>query len=202
LVTGVLGFTRLAFAIAQVVKFYGHPFLKTFAQIRWLCVLAISLGILQDIITTGGIVYYLQKSKTRFKKTREMLNWIMLLSIESGVLTSLTGISFLVLLTVHPTWWLPPFFIWGKTYSNSFMVTLNTRNYLLSKGSLGGVAGVSETIALADPVGEEAEAWNRRTSIVHIAKTREFQYAHTHDICLDDRIKSSALGSSSSGYAF
>ncbi|MBW0485614.1 hypothetical protein O181_025329 [Austropuccinia psidii MF-1] len=97
-------------------------------------VLRVSLGLLYgltiatDVIITGYLLYYLGKKKSEFLKTRSLIKQIMLLSFETGSITTAcaivsvfmlghTGLGTLYALTV----------IASQLYLLSFLVTLNSR---------------------------------------------------------------------------
>ncbi|KAF8195309.1 hypothetical protein K438DRAFT_1827235 [Mycena galopus ATCC 62051] len=96
-----------------------------------------------DVLITMALTFVLwnRKKKTSFAATSGVLNRLIILSIETGALTSITA-------TVEVILWLgweefnyhfTLFLCLGKLYSNVLVATLNCRNQVFLTGSKGAV---------------------------------------------------------------
>ncbi|KAF8970459.1 hypothetical protein BDZ97DRAFT_1791532 [Flammula alnicola] len=82
-----------------------------------------------DIMIAACMTYYLRRRDTGFKKTRDILTKIIVLTIETGTVTATLAIIVMVLaiLPDHLLYWVLFVMVLGKVYSNSMMVALNSR---------------------------------------------------------------------------
>ncbi|KAF8950825.1 hypothetical protein BDZ97DRAFT_1892075, partial [Flammula alnicola] len=82
-----------------------------------------------DIMIAACMTYYLRRTDTGFKKTRDILTKIIVLTIETGTVTATLAIIVMVLaiLPDHLLYWVLFVMVLGKVYSNSMMVALNSR---------------------------------------------------------------------------
>jgi len=109
----------------------------------------LSSDIACDLVITASMVYYLQKSRTGFKGTNQMINMLITYTIRTCLLTTLCTLSSLITFLVFPDALIYAafYFIACRLYANSFLSTLNARESIVNINpgsdmiSLGRVAG-------------------------------------------------------------
>ncbi|KDR70736.1 hypothetical protein GALMADRAFT_254773 [Galerina marginata CBS 339.88] len=86
-------------------------------------------GAMCDIIIASSMTYFLSKSKTDWKPTKNIIQRLIRLIIETGTLTAAMAIVNLALsvLPGGPTYFQTTSSMLGKMYSNTMMVVLNSR---------------------------------------------------------------------------
>ncbi|KDR70735.1 hypothetical protein GALMADRAFT_159844 [Galerina marginata CBS 339.88] len=86
-------------------------------------------GAICDIIIAASMTYFLSKSKTDWKPTKNIIQRLIRLIIETGTLTAAMAIVNLALsvLPGGPTYFQTTSSMLGKMYSNTMMVVLNSR---------------------------------------------------------------------------
>ncbi|KAI0275244.1 hypothetical protein BC834DRAFT_965656 [Gloeopeniophorella convolvens] len=135
--------TRLGLAIATGVEMsilqsftlYGNRF-------RGLLTAALGLSAATDVIITAGLCYYLRHLNRGLYRTRKMLSTIVSFADNNGALTCIVALASLICWVVMPNnlVYLGFHFTIGKFYSNSFLATLNMRDYI--KRSAGAAVDV------------------------------------------------------------
>ncbi|KAF9255456.1 hypothetical protein L218DRAFT_937646 [Marasmius fiardii PR-910] len=82
-----------------------------------------------DIVIAVSMTYILSKCDAGFQETRDILNRIVRLTMETGILTATVATIDLVLFLVLPqsSYHMTPALILAKLYSNSLMVIFNSR---------------------------------------------------------------------------
>uniref|UniRef100_A0A0W0G7I8 DUF6534 domain-containing protein n=1 Tax=Moniliophthora roreri TaxID=221103 RepID=A0A0W0G7I8_MONRR len=95
-------------------------------------ILRLSSAAICDTGIAISLCYFLQQKRTGYKKTDEIIDHLMIFSINSGLLTSLTSISCLVTYLVVPKTWVyhALCFLISRLYGNTFLCALNTRQIL------------------------------------------------------------------------
>jgi len=89
-----------------------------------------------DLLIALSLTYSLSKRKTAWKPTQRMVQRLTRLIIGTGILTAAIAIINLILFVLpgtHPTYYQTTTAIIGKIYSNTMMVTLNSRINLSKK---------------------------------------------------------------------
>ncbi|KAJ7027090.1 hypothetical protein C8F04DRAFT_1399643 [Mycena alexandri] len=99
-------------------------------QIRWLVTTALGLGLAVDLMITVSMCHYLQKLRSsESQRTRNMVETLILWSIESTTLTSATSTMQIILfLTRTDLVWTVFFIVQAKLFSNSMLASLNGRH--------------------------------------------------------------------------
>ncbi|KAJ7590096.1 hypothetical protein C8J56DRAFT_1048264 [Mycena floridula] len=125
-------FLRLGCTLVLAVKcIEAKDFLSFVAQYHWLIVLAVVVGTVIDIANTLGLCYALwgERNESNVAASRHMLDRIMIWSIETGFLTSLTGVVMIIcMLTMLGTLiWMFFLMFLAKMYSNTLLASLNGR---------------------------------------------------------------------------
>lgn len=114
--------------------------LKTYQNLTKIVNLSRTINVLSaasDVAIAMALIWLLQHSRTGFRRSDNMINRLILFSLNTGLLTSLDAIMSLVTITVFPnTFIYIMFFVTiSRLYTNSLMATLNSRKAL--SGGLG-----------------------------------------------------------------
>ncbi|PAV17529.1 hypothetical protein PNOK_0759400 [Pyrrhoderma noxium] len=114
--------------------------LKTYQNLAKIVNLSRTINVLSaasDVAIAMALIWLLQQSRTGFRRSDNMINRLILFSLNTGLLTSLDAIMSLVTITVFPTTFIYiMFFVTiSRLYTNSLMATLNSRKSL--SGGLG-----------------------------------------------------------------
>ncbi|KAF7981412.1 hypothetical protein HWV62_33391 [Athelia sp. TMB] len=101
-------------------------------QYSWLVTTGLVMLLFVDMVNTISLCTYLRIERTGFSSTDSMLNKLFLWTLETGLLTSLAALLMVVLLLTEKktTLWICISIFYAKLYSNSFMASLNGREYL------------------------------------------------------------------------
>ncbi|KAI0309725.1 hypothetical protein OF83DRAFT_1288483, partial [Amylostereum chailletii] len=91
-----------------------------------------AIEVVTNWIISISLVYYLSRSRTHFKRTDTMINRLIAYTVSTGGLTSIITLINLVSFSVWPNDFYYAFFNFMITplYSNSLLVTLNTRDHV------------------------------------------------------------------------
>ncbi|KAH0587161.1 hypothetical protein H2248_005970 [Termitomyces sp. 'cryptogamus'] len=113
--------------------------LKTWVQLEQLKGLSMVVNILAalgDGLIAGTLCYFLQRSRTGFKKSDTMISKLILFTVSTGVLTSICAIASLISILVWPSTLIYAafYFCLGRLYSNSVLATLNARQSIRELG--------------------------------------------------------------------
>ncbi|KAJ3882064.1 hypothetical protein F5051DRAFT_62585 [Lentinula edodes] len=110
------------------------------------------LGIVSDFAITFLMIFLLQRSKTGFKNTTDVLNRLIVFTFNTGIPTSLCSIVTLILLEGVPGTFIYIFVYvsMGRFYTNCLLVTLNSRDYI-RQGLNSDLTSTSENYALSIP---------------------------------------------------
>ncbi|CAL1712681.1 unnamed protein product [Somion occarium] len=94
-----------------------------------------SLTLVLDVILATSMVYYLRRNKTTFQRTRNVVSWLMLYSVNSGAILAAMSLCSIVTFAVFSNRLLYGAFvtIGSKLYANALFGMLNTRNILREK---------------------------------------------------------------------
>ncbi|THU84142.1 hypothetical protein K435DRAFT_843799 [Dendrothele bispora CBS 962.96] len=92
------------------------------------------LGLLADVSISFFMIFLLQRSKTGFKRSTDMLNRLIIFSVNTGLPTSLTSILTVVLLEAAPGTFIYIFIylLLCHFYTNCLLITLNGRDAIRS----------------------------------------------------------------------
>ncbi|KAJ7224300.1 hypothetical protein GGX14DRAFT_649470 [Mycena pura] len=111
--------------------------LKAFADIITLQKLGIAVNSLSaacDIVISIVLILLLKLSKTGFKKSTDLINKLIVFTFNTGLPTSLCALLTAIFVAASPSTFLYIFFylLLGRLYTNSLLVTLNSRDYIKS----------------------------------------------------------------------
>ncbi|KIP12549.1 hypothetical protein PHLGIDRAFT_124074 [Phlebiopsis gigantea 11061_1 CR5-6] len=130
---GLLAFLRVVSAMTCTAQMVHAKTWVTFRQkSAWLFTTGLTISAVLDFFIALALIMYLQKSRTGWKAMDQLIDTIILYTIESGLLTSVVAIlslicwvtmsNNLIFLALH--------FTISKLYANSFLATLNARKTL------------------------------------------------------------------------
>ncbi|KAF5393735.1 hypothetical protein D9757_000328 [Collybiopsis confluens] len=105
------------------------------------------LGAVADVAIAAGLFYFLQRSRTGFKKSDTMISKLIMFSVSTGLLTSVCAVASLlsILIWGKTLIYVAFYFSLGRLYSNSLLATLNARKSIrgLTDEPGGGEASFS-----------------------------------------------------------
>ncbi|KAH0580139.1 hypothetical protein H2248_002946 [Termitomyces sp. 'cryptogamus'] len=103
---------------------------------RWLWLLASSLAIstiLDVLIASSMGNYFFHQRRTTLRRMKRVLDWLIVWTIQTGMLTTLATMTMLItLITVDNFAWLAMFFVISRLHLNSLLTSLNDRITLRS----------------------------------------------------------------------
>ncbi|EJD00103.1 uncharacterized protein FOMMEDRAFT_159715 [Fomitiporia mediterranea MF3/22] len=128
----VLRYVASLVATAEEIKIKNQVAFN--AKFKWIIVLVLAVGAVNDVLIAAGLSLYLSKSRSGIKTTDRIVNRLIKFTIQSGLLTSVVATAMLICYLTMPDnfIWLALFVFLAKTYSNSFLATLNARKSLRS----------------------------------------------------------------------
>ncbi|KAK0480374.1 hypothetical protein IW261DRAFT_1593514 [Armillaria novae-zelandiae] len=172
----ILGLTSSTFqyaasSIALSIFGYRHRFLTANTPeftLSWK--LSASSGIAFDVITTMAMILSLYRSRSGMKRSNHVITILMLFTVNTNLVTTFLSIGSLVTYLVLPdaTIYGGITFLLSKSYLNSFLAILNTREYLREKmerssqseqeqSSVANFAGPSTSTDVLSTAGEPFE---------------------------------------------
>lgn len=97
-------------------------------------ILRLSSAAICDTAIAASLSYFLHKKRTGFKRSDEIINYLIVFSINSGLATSLISVASLITyLTAQKLWIYTAFcFLIGRLYANTFLSSLNSRQILMT----------------------------------------------------------------------
>ncbi|KAF9442463.1 hypothetical protein P691DRAFT_649194, partial [Macrolepiota fuliginosa MF-IS2] len=113
---------HMRFFLTQILQYSGHS--RDVFVILWLAGTSAA-----DIVITASLVWYLQRHKTGFRASDMMVNHVIRVTIQTGLVTSVVAIMDLVFFLVKPDSGMHMLFNipLSKVYSNSLASSLNSR---------------------------------------------------------------------------
>ncbi|KAF7308557.1 hypothetical protein HMN09_00704800 [Mycena chlorophos] len=117
--------------------------LKEFSQVidlEKLSIAANSLSAGTDVVISLTLITLLQTSKTGFKRSTDLINRLMIFTFNTGLPTSISALLATICIAAFPSTFLYIFFflLLGRFYTNSLLVTLNSREYIKSASQNSG----------------------------------------------------------------
>ncbi|KAL1942061.1 hypothetical protein VTO73DRAFT_6591 [Trametes versicolor] len=137
ILTSVSMLATFGFGISGCVKAFELS-LVDFPRFSWLISGAYGCALATDTLLTGALIHVLLHSRTGFKSTDSLIDTLILYSINTGLLTGITGLLTFVFALI-----LPGNYIYAglsivnlKLYANSVLAILNSRRSLASSASM------------------------------------------------------------------
>ncbi|KAL5528083.1 hypothetical protein ACEPAF_7219 [Sanghuangporus sanghuang] len=99
-------------------------------QVRWIFTAGLAVAVLCDILITGSLCYWLHGSRSGVHGMNEIIDKIILYSIENGMFICLASVASLICGITMPgnLIFIGIHFVISKLYINSILASLNTRN--------------------------------------------------------------------------
>lgn len=106
----------------------------SFASVKVPTILRLASAAVCDTAIALSLSYFLHTKRTGFKKSDERINYLILFSINSGLLLSATSIGSLITYLVVPKTWVYTAlcFLLSRLYATTFLCSLNSRQILFS----------------------------------------------------------------------
>ncbi|KAJ7140591.1 hypothetical protein C8R43DRAFT_1131529 [Mycena crocata] len=97
----------------------------------WLITAALNVGVVQDLIISGSLCFYIRQMYTPYNlpRSEQLINRLITWTIQTGLITSLTSVAVVISFQTmkHNFVWLALYTFLAKLYSNSLLVSLNAR---------------------------------------------------------------------------
>ncbi|KAG7094386.1 hypothetical protein E1B28_007986 [Marasmius oreades] len=184
-IVSLLSFVSLALLWGYTIVTMGYSSLgELIVQQHWATALNVmSAG--TDLAITVAMIWCLQGKKTGFRKSTDIINRMIIFTFNTGILTTALSVADFITLNAMPETfvYMGFFLIRDRFYTNSILVTLNSRDYIR------GIAVETdhETISLSK--------FSQTTSN---GRSRAPQETHTTDIAI--RIEKSTLHDTGAEY--
>ncbi|KAH8804260.1 hypothetical protein DL96DRAFT_637362 [Flagelloscypha sp. PMI_526] len=122
--------SQLALGWAITIQAIRFPRMEDIGKYLFLNIPAFTMTAVTDIINAISLVYYLQIRKSGHSTTNTIVNKLIFMSINNGLLPSLLAFGALVAVVTGPTTMVPyaMCFILTKTYTATLIVSLNARS--------------------------------------------------------------------------
>ncbi|KAJ7658124.1 hypothetical protein B0H17DRAFT_1097220 [Mycena rosella] len=130
----LVSWTSCAVLIAYSVKAVQLKQLAEVIDLKTLSIAANSLSAAADVTISVVLVILLHSAKTGFTRSTDLINRLMVFTFNTGLPTSLCALLATICIAAFPETFLYIFFflLLGRLYTNSLLVTLNSREYIKS----------------------------------------------------------------------
>ncbi|KAH9851398.1 hypothetical protein C2E23DRAFT_886575 [Lenzites betulinus] len=139
-----LAVARVAAALVTTIELIRLGSFHDFGErFRWVFTLGLVLSSVVDFLITGGLCYYLRRSRTGTGRFDHILDSVTLYTVENGLLTSVTTVVSLIFWLVRPhvLIYLGLHFAISKLYANSFLASMNARKILRAQSQSQSTSG-------------------------------------------------------------
>ncbi|KIP03353.1 hypothetical protein PHLGIDRAFT_130199 [Phlebiopsis gigantea 11061_1 CR5-6] len=132
---GLASFRLIAALVSTAEMIRLQSFTLFVDQYAYVFTMGLSSAVALDILITGGLCYYLRKSKSGFSSINGIIDTLVLYTVETGLATCITTIIALVCWVTMPNnlIFLGLHFMISKLYANSLMASLNSRYTLRAR---------------------------------------------------------------------
>ncbi|KAL0947704.1 hypothetical protein HGRIS_013790 [Hohenbuehelia grisea] len=147
-ICAVLTMAHLAMNIAFPVKTLDYANLITGAEkLRTFGTAGLAVAVVTDVCISATLCYYLQRGRTGFKKSDDIITKLIALTITTGLLSTLIVIANLVALVAAPEKLYSLFFnfMLAKLYINALLTSLNARAAI--RNSQSAKSSLSNTLS-------------------------------------------------------
>ncbi|KAJ6591538.1 hypothetical protein DFH09DRAFT_1137290 [Mycena vulgaris] len=130
----LVSWTSCAMLIVYSVKAVKLQLLSEVITLKTLSITANTLSAVADILISVVLVILLHSAKTGFKRSTDLINRLMIFTFNTGLPTSICALVATICISAFPDTFLYIFFflLLGRLYTNSILVTLNSREYIKS----------------------------------------------------------------------
>lgn len=149
-VVSACSFASLGLVWTYASKVLQYSALQDLIKQQDLCTAMNVVTAVTDILITLAMIWCLGTGRGRgSKKTTDMLNRMIIFSFNTGLLTTILAIVVVITLNLMPNtfYYMGIFVMRDRLYTNSILVTLNSREYIRG-GSGGSGQNTSEAITL------------------------------------------------------
>ncbi|KAJ7927729.1 hypothetical protein B0H13DRAFT_2553663 [Mycena leptocephala] len=128
----VLGFLRLVGTIAMLVTALDSDSVVIYvARWEWIFTSDFSLGVVNDVIITATLVFWFYRQRRdAHGTTQAVMDKLIVWTMETGMITSITGITALFIKMKANFIWMATIIVNGSLFSNSLLASLNSRTTL------------------------------------------------------------------------
>ncbi|TDL19810.1 hypothetical protein BD410DRAFT_791695 [Rickenella mellea] len=175
-----LSVLQLAFGIVVTIRSF-HPALFSFLKnMRGDIATSLSSTVACDVLITGGLLYFLDRGRTGFKKTDSIITNLMWFSLSTGLLPAIFAVIQLITFIAMPDNFVNigiSLFL-GKLYANSLLATLNGRATARQKW-----ASHRQTVHLTDL--PSSSSGNIKANVINAARVaggRDVKSNPSHEI--------------------
>ncbi|RDX50710.1 hypothetical protein OH76DRAFT_1482115 [Lentinus brumalis] len=153
LLVALLLLGEFGFAFAETVQLFLVPELHTQKE-AWMNSAGVGLAALADTIITIALTFTLQRSRTGFESTDNLIDTLIIYSINTGLLTDVFNIACFILALVMPDnlIYAGVVIVTSKLYANTLMAVLNSRNSLASSQNAAPTNSHSVSIPVSQHV--------------------------------------------------
>ncbi|PIL32260.1 hypothetical protein GSI_05505 [Ganoderma sinense ZZ0214-1] len=148
--TGICAFatvTHLATNLLYPIRIFAFPsLLEAETKLKATGTSGLGVGVVADVSISTAMVWSLTKEKIRSLRTASMVDRLVMLTITSGLLTTVFEIVDLIAYVVAPSLLYNLFFnfLLGKLYVNAYLTSLNSRDYV--RGSNANVVSLNSIV--------------------------------------------------------
>ncbi|KAJ7476994.1 hypothetical protein B0H11DRAFT_2031525 [Mycena galericulata] len=130
----LVSWTSCATLLVYSVKAVKLTLLADVINLKTLSIVANSLSAVADVTISVVLVILLHSAKTGFKRSTDLINRLMVFTFNTGLPTSICALLATICIAAFPDTFLYIFFflLLGRLYTNSLLVTLNSRQYIKS----------------------------------------------------------------------
>ncbi|KAJ3812801.1 hypothetical protein F5876DRAFT_10604, partial [Lentinula aff. lateritia] len=184
LIVVVASLTGLVGGLITTYEVGVTPHFVNFRHFKWSVIMWLAGECFADLVITSVLVWHLRKHKTGFQASDELVDRIIRLTVQTGLLTSLCAILDLLFFLIDPTGTHLIFnFPLAKLYTNSVMSSLNSRgawNYSTISGS-GKLGDSTTNIITTVDVGADM---SRRVSNMAppVSPSRIYVHVESHEL--------------------
>jgi len=132
---------EFVFAMVFYAKALEYRTFQGLSDIFWLAKTMDALCAVPDTAITIALFYFLNRSRTGFRRSEAVVNKIVLFSFNTGLFTALCALASFIAIEVWPAsrLYLLFYYLISRLYTNSLLVSLNIRNSLRSGFQVEGL---------------------------------------------------------------
>ncbi|KAI0301138.1 hypothetical protein B0F90DRAFT_348925 [Multifurca ochricompacta] len=137
LITGLImgmSLAQLAMAVVFTLKSF-HIQVGQVGQIKTLGSAALAIGVATDIVIAASLSFFLHKMRTGYKRSDTLINRLITVSVNTGMVTSVCSSAVLYNLMPANFIFIAFYIVLSKLYSISCVGTLNTRRFIHGRGT-------------------------------------------------------------------
>ncbi|KAJ7451063.1 hypothetical protein FB451DRAFT_1284571 [Mycena latifolia] len=178
--SGFLAIVSLGSFIGLNVYTFKALNIHTFVELAELKTLSMSCNIvsaISDALISVVLVYYLYFSKTGFDRTDDMINRLIAFTFNTGLPPSFCALAACIAINTSPETFIYIFWflLQGRFYTNTMLVTLNTRDYIRSASASATMQDIPLRGPASSRPGDAIAIRMDTTSVIHHDLDRKTQ---------------------------